>query len=768
MIKGHDYYRWLVLFLGLQLTPIGAQEKGTINFSSGKSPFPSGSSATFFPDPPANSPENLVRTIVFIPDNRWPSNPTDLNNKIENMRSRIEFFYSFLDDYFTSEFQSYGVSPKTPNFERNTSGQLIIHPFHGEYDHNWYWGDNNNNGINGEPEDADPNDWDMSHLAFDEMFGQAGMNIYQEMEKAVVVIIYDCHEYLPNMPLIGNYPGWGGSIGSGTGLLNGSRGCGGYCNTSAVLLDYLPSDASGWQAAICDDTVNHPQTGGNPLMGNQTVGSFLSNLIGTFIHEFGHSVGLWHPIVDALDPSYPVMGLGWMSGRSAVRRVYNLLECSTSEYVPMEGAELRLVDCRRLLKSRFFNDDDWTDTTDPITALAWPRMGHIYSVSEAPYPMVFSGVDPESGLFCLSAMVCANMFFQSFIYDKADITEVGFYNFSYDFHQDFSHRNAGTIAVLGINNQGAQGFSALYDTWWYIHSPDKNGEVYDLVFVDNDASDDNLSKPEGSYDNPYQDIQTAINSAPRETAIILKPGTYSIDSSLSFSSQQWVNIVGYGEADEVILDGGGRSISIFESPSVSGCMIANMTLKNCNRAINLPSGWSSGVYLGNLIITDMAQIGINLSYVEAVKVHNCTFYNIQGIGAKINAAWVYERENSCFELKNNIFSNCQTAIEISDSETFMQPSNEWISHNLFYNCSTIMSGLSSGILPSDYPGHLDGNPLFVNAATGDFHLQDFSPAVWSGNPLFLDNEGTKARSRGALEYRGPGPTAAKDLWELYD
>ncbi len=60
-------------------------------------------------------------------------------------------------------------------------------------------------------------------------------------------------------------------------------------------------------------------------------------------------------------------------------------------------------------------------------------------------------------------------------------------------------------------------------------------------------------------------------------------------------------------------------------------------------------------------------------------------------------------------------------------------------------------------------GNLSLNPLFLNAATGDFHLQANSPAINAGHPMILDSDGTRSDMGaygGAFDYCSPHKATA--------
>ncbi len=97
-------------------------------------------------------------------------------------------------------------------------------------------------------------------------------------------------------------------------------------------------------------------------------------------------------------------------------------------------------------------------------------------------------------------------------------------------------------------------------------------------------------------------------------------------------------------------------------------------------------------------------------------IYNNTFYNVTG--AVINADW--NTQNYCGNpnVKNNIFANCGTAMHSPVAVTN--------SNNLIFNTNPV-SG--AAVMGADT---LTSDPMFTDAANGDFSISELSPAVNAG------------------------------------
>jgi hypothetical protein len=141
------------------------------------------------------------------------------------------------------------------------------------------------------------------------------------------------------------------------------------------------------------------------------------------------------------------------------------------------------------------------------------------------------------------------------------------------------------------------------------------------------------------------------------------------------------------------------------------------------------------VVIRNNVIFSNADCGILTRYqpIPNLRIYNnVIFGNACGLSISNNV--------NHLEIVNNIFvSNSEGHIEISGSV-----SNSLITHNLYNSPTSAGSGFTDS-----HP--LFGDPLFVDANNGDFHLQAGSPAIDAGTNVSLPYSGA-APDIGAFEY----------------
>jgi hypothetical protein len=144
-----------------------------------------------------------------------------------------------------------------------------------------------------------------------------------------------------------------------------------------------------------------------------------------------------------------------------------------------------------------------------------------------------------------------------------------------------------------------------------------------------------------------------------------------------------------------------------------------------------------GIVIRNNLILNHAENAILVAYegrIRNISIYNNVLYG-NDIGVEISAGDV-----DGVAIKNNIFlSNRYAQTNISS-----RINNLTISHNLYHQPASVGSGASD-----DSPVY--GDPLFVNPAGMDFHLQAGSPAIDTGVDVGLPYNGA-APDLGAFEY----------------
>ncbi|HUI46529.1 MAG TPA: CFI-box-CTERM domain-containing protein [Nitrospirota bacterium] len=222
--------------------------------------------------------------------------------------------------------------------------------------------------------------------------------------------------------------------------------------------------------------------------------------------------------------------------------------------------------------------------------------------------------------------------------------------------------------------------------------------------------------PSDTVDFPcYTSLTDAINAALSGDAIEIQPGTYTGNFTIS---QNITSIYG-NEAATTFISGGGSGTAL--TISVSGS-ISIQKLSFVNAQTGILAQNSPSVTINNDIFdVGPSNTAIQLSSSPNALVYNNAFYNI---------AYGIVSNQTEQNIKNNIFSTVNNTAVPANADITL------ILNNLFFNCSSI-GPTTISFDPSDtvnYKGNLENeDPLFVNVALGDFHLQAGSPCINTGN-----------------------------------
>jgi len=270
--------------------------------------------------------------------------------------------------------------------------------------------------------------------------------------------------------------------------------------------------------------------------------------------------------------------------------------------------------------------------------------------------------------------------------------------------------------------------------------------ICQVIYVSTTGSDDN---GDGSENNPYATIQTAVNNVSNSDTIFIKSGLYTENINWSMASN--VRLIGV-HMDSTIIDGGGLDIVIDNSDDTSHpSEISNLTIQN-----GITTGKGGGISLkmiGELLLKN-------------IKVDNN--YAVKGGGVYIEGEGSLSLLSTVVYIENSIISN-NTAdtngggIALSGDLISSIMKNVTVVNNSALNGGGIISGsagnyviIANSIFWNNQPTNADGmifpyysnidipiginntfiDPLFIDD-DNDFHLSIGSPCIDSGTELLV-------------------------------
>jgi hypothetical protein len=196
-----------------------------------------------------------------------------------------------------------------------------------------------------------------------------------------------------------------------------------------------------------------------------------------------------------------------------------------------------------------------------------------------------------------------------------------------------------------------------------------------------------------------------------------------------------VPIIGRNTAGTFI--SGNGSETLINLNNVSSVEIRNFTFRTALIGISVTNSSSIRI-TNNVFQLGTAGTAIQVRSSPSTSIINNTFFSN---GTAIST-------NSDITITNDIFSTNNTALSTQTTQTALSQ----ISYNDFFaNGANGVANLDSHSIPNSLK--LDANPLFVDTANRDFHLQPSSPCVNAGNPLYPNSFDSSTFDMGA--YGGP-------------
>ena len=208
--------------------------------------------------------------------------------------------------------------------------------------------------------------------------------------------------------------------------------------------------------------------------------------------------------------------------------------------------------------------------------------------------------------------------------------------------------------------------------------------------------------------------------------------------TVNSTSPNWVTISGFSivNANQASIRQNGVAIArLAGNVQVSSCLFSNNYSNGGTVGLAGDTNTSMLVVRDCILRNNNAE---NFPGIAGASVVRCLLYN--------NTGW-----NSALVLKDCRSTNC--TVYGNTGGRYQAGMGGGIAVNCIFWGNAGDINLDGGPYPVTYctvqggysgTGNLTSDPLFVNAANGDFHLQPTSPAIHAGNPGIFNSDGTRS------------------------
>jgi hypothetical protein len=257
----------------------------------------------------------------------------------------------------------------------------------------------------------------------------------------------------------------------------------------------------------------------------------------------------------------------------------------------------------------------------------------------------------------------------------------------------------------------------------------------------------------GTAESPFKTIQAAIDAADPEViqAILVEPGVYA--ERLYLNGKANVHIFSNLGAQATVIDGGYVDSSVVRIYNVSKSTLSGFTIRNAQTSwsgagVRVEAG-GGAVWISNNIICNNSSSNMDSSggggglYVDAAD-DSMLFNNIiYGNTARRGGGVLFKNGKVRF-YHNTVVGNAANAAGLGGGLSCIQGVVPEVKNTILWaNTGTTgyenlhQTGVSFSIVQYGAPGqgNLSLDPLLVDPAQGDYHIQQTSPAIGVGYPL---------------------------------